>query len=415
VESEVDLSSQALQYTFSIPNYLKVRAADRLPLPTLKTGNIPGLALIDAERIELPGPDWVRLRPRYSGICGSDISMLTNRSGPSLLPFVSFPLVPGHEVVADVAETGSGAGELAVGQRVIVNPVISCAIRGLVPCRSCQAGLPGLCVRAAEGELSPGMLIGFCRDLPGGWSREMIAHRTQVFPIPDDISDRTAVLIEPFSVAVHALLKHPPASGDQVLIIGGGQIGLLVLAALRMLGHDNAVTVLTRHALQSERAEEFGATHVLRGATAGDAATQIAGARAYQPLRGPRVYAGGFEMVFDCVGSTRSVDESLRVAGPNGRIVLIGCASEMKRLDLSFIWARELTLSGCYVYGKEPSLDGAPHTYEVATRLIRENPSIDLSLLVSHAFPLAEWRTAMQVSLARGRHSALKVLFDCRA
>jgi len=189
---------------------------------------------------------------------------------------------------------------------------------------------------------------------------------------------------------------------------------LLVLAALRMTGHSCPVTVLARHPLQVETAERFGATHVLRGAGAGDAATQITGARAYQPIRGKPVYAGGFDMVFDCVGSSRSVDESLRVAGPRGRVVLVGCAAEMNKLDLSFVWARELTISGCYVYGDEHSLGGHPHTFDVALKLIQEHPEIDLSALVTHVYPLESWQQAMQVSLARGKYSVLKVLFDCQ-
>lgn len=408
------MTNTALQYSFSIPNYLRVRAADRLPLRSLSTGNIPGLDLIEVERTPLPGPDWVRLRPIYTGICGSDISMLTNRSGPSLMPFVSFPLVPGHEVVAAVSEMGDSVSGLQSGQRVILNPVISCQMRGLEPCRSCAAGMPGLCVRTAEGEISPGMLTGFCRDLPGGWSHEIIAHRSQVVPVPDAIDDRTAALIEPFSVALHAVINNPPGPNDKVLIIGSGTIGLLVLAALRMLGHTSSITVLARHPLQTELAQKFGATNVMKSGKAGDAAVQIAGARAFQPLRGPKVYADGFDVVYDCVGSNKSVDEGLRVAGPRGRLVLVGCAAEMHKLDLSFVWARELTVSGCYVYGQEHAMSGAPHTFQVALDLIPKHPEIDLSAIVTHVYALSEWQTAMQVSLSRGKHSALKVLFDLR-
>ncbi|MGD9712893.1 MAG: zinc-binding dehydrogenase [Thermomicrobiales bacterium] len=408
------MSNTALQYRFSIPNYLKVRAADRLPFRTLRAGHIPGLELIEAEPAALPGAEWVRVRPRLTGICGSDISMLTNRSGPSLMPFVSFPLVPGHEVVGEVAETGEAVSGLTIGQRVVLNPVISCQMRGLDPCRSCASGMPGLCMRSAEGELSPGMLTGFCRDLPGGWSHEIIAHRSQIVPIPESIDDRTAALIEPFSVAVHAVLGNPPGANDKVLIIGSGTIGLLVLAALRMLGHASSVTVLARHTLQSEIAQKFGATNVMKSGKAGDAALQVAGARAFQPLRGPKVYAGGFDVVYDCVGSSKSVDEALRVSGPRGRLVLVGCAAETHKLDLTPIWSRELTISGCYVYGQEHGMPGSPHTFQVAMDLIQKHPEIDLSQIVTHTFPLAEWQTAMQVSLSRGKHSALKVLFDLR-
>jgi threonine dehydrogenase-like Zn-dependent dehydrogenase len=330
------------------------------------------------------------------------------------MPFVSFPLIPGHEVVAEVTEIGADVTGLAIGQRVVLNPVISCQMRNLEPCRLCASGMPGLCMRTAEGGLSAGMLTGFCKDLPGGWSHEIIAHRSQVVAVPDGIDDRTAAVVEPFSVAVHAVLANPPRQNDTVLIIGSGTIGLLVLAALRMLGHTNSVTVLARHPLQQELAQRFGATNVLKGGKAGDAAVQIAGARAYQPLRGPQVYAGGFDTIYDCVGSNRSVDDSLRVAGPRARVVLVGCAAEMHKLDLTPVWSRELTVSGCYVYGQEHSLPGAPHTFQVALDLIQKHPEIDLSAIVTHVFKLDEWQAAMQVSLSRGKHAALKVLFDLR-
>lgn len=406
---------KALQYRFSIPNYLAARAADRLPLPLLDSGRIPGLTEIALASRPLPGPEWLRLQPRLCGVCGSDISMLLNRSSPALSPFVSFPVVPGHEVVANVVEAGNQAGELSLGQRVVVNPLISCQMRGLPPCQACASEEPGLCTSSAEGELAPGMLIGFCRDLPGGWGQEMIVHRQQVFPIPDALPDRVAVLIEPLSVAMHAVLKSPPPDNSHVLIIGAGSIGLLVLAALRLLGHACHVTVLARHPIQEEMARRLGADVVFRGKGAGEAATQIAGARSYRPIKGRPVYAGGFDWVYDCVGSKRSLDDSLRVAGPRGQVVLVGCAGELPHLDLTFVWARELQVSGSYVYGREASLPGCPHTFEVAIRLLAERPEFPLGDLVTHVIPLSNWRTAMQVSLQRGQHQAIKVAFDCRA
>jgi L-iditol 2-dehydrogenase len=403
----------ALQYSFSIPTYLAVRAADRLPIRRLQSGQIPGLEEVDLSPAPLPGPDWARVRPRLAGICGSDISMLTNRSGPSLMPFVSFPLVPGHEVVADITELGQEISGFEPGQRVVINPLISCEMRRLVPCRSCASGEPGLCTNAADGELAPGMLTGFCRDLPGGWSREMIVHRSQLFAIPDTIPDRTAVLIEPFSVAVHTILKNPPPPDAKVLIIGGGSIGLLVLAALRMLGVNAHVTMLARHQLQADMATKLGASVVMRGISAGDAATQVTGAKRYQPLRGPAVYAGGFDWVYDCVGSNSSVDESMRVAGPHGQVMLVGCVAATRQLDLTFVWARELQISGSYVYGRENKVENQPHTFDISLDLIQGHQGVDLGQIVTHIFPLAHWREAMATSFARGRYAALKIAFEC--
>lgn len=405
---------KAIRYNFSIPNFLAVRAADRLPLPILDSGRIPGLSEIEIGSLPLPGPEWLRLKPRLCGVCGSDISMLKNTSSPAMSPFVSFPVVPGHEIVADVVEVGAAAGGVQVGERVVVNPLISCEMRGLVPCRPCASGEPGLCTSAAEGKLAPGMLLGFCRDVPGGWAEEMVAHRSQIFAVPEALPDPVAVLVEPFSVAVHAVLKAPPPPESKVLIVGAGSIGLLVLAALRLLGNKAHVTVLARHPVQEEMARKFGANVILRGTGAGDAATQVTGAKRYKPIKGKPVYAGGFDWVFDAVGSARSVDESLRVAGPHGRVVLVGCAGELPHLDLSFVWARELQITGCYVYGKEASHEGA-HTFDVAMRLLADRPDFPLGDLVTHTVPLADWRRAMRLSLQRGQHGAIKVVFDCRA
>ena len=224
---------------------------------------------------------------------------------------------------------------------------------------------------------------------------------------------RAAVPVEPFSVAVHAALKAPPSPKSKVLIVGAGSIGLLVLAALRLLGNKAHVTVLARHEIQEQMAKRFGADVVLRGKGAGDAATQIAGAKRYKPIKGKPVYAGGFDWVFDAVGSARSVDESLRVAGPHGRVVLVGCAAELPHLDLSFVWARELQITGCYVYGNEPSRRSTD-TFDVAMRLLTEHPEFPLADLVTHTVPLATWREALRLSLQRGHHGAIKVVFDCR-
>jgi threonine dehydrogenase-like Zn-dependent dehydrogenase len=233
--------------------------------------------------------------------------------------------------------------------------------------------------------------------------------------VPASLADETAVLVEPFSVALHAVLKMPPPPDAKVLIIGSGSIGLLVLAALRLLGHTADITVLARHAIQEQVAMQFGATRVLRGTSAGDAAMQITGAKKYKPLRGKPVYAGGFDWVYDCVGSAGSVDSTLRVAGPHGRVVMVGCAGDLPHIDCSFIWARELQVTGCYVYGKESSCEGAPHTFEVALRLLADHPEFPLSQLVTHRVPLSEWREAMSISFSRGRNAAIKVVFDCQA
>jgi len=384
-------------------------------LPRL-TGQLPWLALGERPAPALRGPDWARVTPSLAGICGSDLALLTGRASGTLSPFASFPAVLGHEVVGVVAEAGA---EVAVrpGTRVVVDPVVSCTVRGLEPCPSCREGRFELCQRAADGDISPGMMTGYCRDLPGGWSDGMLVHRSQLHPVPEQISDEVAVLVEPLSIALHAVLVDPPSNGERVLVIGGGTIGLATVAALHLAGFSGDITAVVRHDFQASLAERLGATRAIidrHGDGARRAALQVVKARAFRPLAGAPVITGGFERIYDCVGSKASLEAAMRAAGPQGRIVLIGSAFEIDRLDWTLLWARELRISGSYCYGVEASVEGAPHTFEHLLRLIGEHPQLPLAELVTHRFPLDRWREAIGVALGRGGRQAVKVVFDHR-
>jgi threonine dehydrogenase-like Zn-dependent dehydrogenase len=375
------------------------------PLPRLTDGWMPWLAYGPMPAPEPRSPDWVRLRPVLSGVCGTDLGLLTGHASTILSPFASFPAVLGHEVLARTED----------GRRVALDPVITCSMRGLSPCRWCAAGLPGLCLRAAEGDLAPGPMIGFCRDLAGGWSDAMVAHASQLHPVPDPVHDDEAVLVEPLSVAMHAVLQQPPERGERVLVIGGGTMGLCTLAALWLTAAEADVTVQARHPVQAGLAERMGTTRVIRDvgvAGAVRAAEQVAGASRYRSLLGQPVLSGGFDHVYDCVGSRRSLEASLRVAAPRGRVVLVGGPALVSGLDWTLAWTRELRIVGTYVYGREPSLPGAPHTMDHVLSLLERRPGLPLGELVTHRFPLARWRRAMSAALGRGRSGAIKVVFE---
>ena len=383
-------------------------------LPALTGGWMPWLALSSYPIPALPGRDWVRITPTLAGICGSDTSLLTGRASPILSPFASFPAILGHEVVGVVEEAGSEAG-VSVGQRVVVDPIISCFVRGLDPCDACRDGLPALCRHAADGPLSPGMLIGYCRDLPGGWSDAMLAHTSQLHPVPDSVSDEAAVLVEPLACSLHAVLAARPAAVEQVLVVGGGTIGLGVVMALRMLDPEADVTAVVRHSGQADLGTRLGASRVVldRGGKGPQrAAVEVAGARAHRPIVGREVFTGGFDLVFDAVGSAASVDASLRVTAPRGRLVLLGTAGELAHLDLTLAWARELRVIGSYVYGREATLPGAPHTFDYLLERLAQPDAPPVAELVTHRFGLDRWRDALTVATGRGKHASVKVVFD---
>lgn len=361
---------------------------------------MPWLSLDRYDPPPLPGSDWVRVRPLLAGVCGTDLALLTGHASSILSPFASFPAVLGHEVVG-VIEGSS--------QRVAIDPVIGCVVRGLEPpCRWCSAGAARLCERAADGELSAGMLVGFCADLPGGWSTGMIAHRSQLHAVPEQLSDEAAVVVEPFSVAFHAVLAAPPSPGDVVVVLGGGTLGLSTIAALRLVAPEVAVVAVVRHEIQRRVAASFGATVARSGV---DAAVSFAGARAHRSILGRTVLSGGFAQVYDAVGSRSSMADALRIAAPRARVVLVGGPAELSGLDWTLAWTRELQIQGTYVYGSEPSIGGA-HTMDEAMRLLVANPQLPLGELVTHRFRLDDWRRAMGTALSRGHSQALKVVFE---
>jgi len=369
----------------------------------LSGGWLPWLSLDRYDPPPLPGPEWVRLRPTLAGVCGTDLGLLSGRASSILSPFASFPAVLGHEVVGVVEVTGA---------RVVLDPVISCAMRGLEPCRWCSVGQARFCLRPTEGALAPGLLVGYCADLPGGWSDGMIAHSSQLHAVPDSLSDEAAVLVEPFSVALHGVLARPPEAGSPVLVIGGGALGLCTVAALRLVAPESDVVLVARHPVQRKMGERLGAAVTVSGRHAAvQAAIRHAGARSHRSILGDEALSGGFSQVYDAVGSRGSLTDALRVTAPLGRLVLLGGPAEIRGLDLTLAWTRELRIDGTYVYGAEPSLPGRVHTMDEAIRLLVAHPELPIGELVTHRFTLDDWRRAMGAALGRGRSGAIRVVF----
>jgi threonine dehydrogenase-like Zn-dependent dehydrogenase len=159
---------------------------------------------------------WVMARTRLTGICGSDAKQVfmdfgENFTDSALNGYFTAPTVLGHEVVAEVAELGPAVSQLEVGQRVVLNPWLSCGPRGIdPPCGSCRDGDFSLCWHFTEGPLAAGIHTGTSRDAPGGFAEYLPAHESMLFVLPDSISDEAAVLADPFAVSLHSVTRHPP-------------------------------------------------------------------------------------------------------------------------------------------------------------------------------------------------------------
>jgi threonine dehydrogenase-like Zn-dependent dehydrogenase len=404
---------KALVFERNLPRFAASRVASLLG--SGRGAGIGPLQLLDAERPELPSDEWSHLRPLLAGICGSDLSLVDGRSSRYFEDIVSFPFVPGHEVVGVLDDGGTDhAGEsLAPGTRAVVEPVLGCAPRHIDPaCPECRSGRTGLCEHTAFGQLAPGLQTGFCSDTGGGWSTAgLVAHPTQLHRVPDALSDEDAVMVEPTACAVHAALSGGVAPDDTVAVVGAGTLGLTLVAALHhVVRPDTPCSVLVgaKYPTQRRLAESLGADVVVPP-------EQLA--RAVRRQAGSLVLAGrltgGADVVFDCVGSADSLTQALAMVRPRGRVVVVGMPAKVS-LDLAPLWHRELTLVGAYAYGAEPPAgpDGSPRrTFEVAVDLVGE---AGLGTLVSATYPLERYEEAVAHAGAAGRRGAVKVAFDLR-
>ncbi len=412
---------KAVEFNVTIPGYLLARSLGRLS-DAFVYGRLSRLGLVERAPPALPGDDWVRIEVLLCGICGSDLGNVAYRSSPAMEPFGSFPAVLGHEILGHVVEAGSGVTHVKVGDRVVVDPMLHCEARGWAVdywCRSCVGGTHATCELAGErgpegdqwdGGLSPGSTIGYHRDLPGGWGEEMVAHRRQVFAVPEGVSDRVAVLAEPLSIGVHGVLRSGALRArGPVLVIGSGAIAFGAIWALRTLGHAGRVVAQVKRPHEVALAVGLGADETVAPGAEAREALIATGARAYMPVVGEEVYAGGgFEVVFDCVGSQGSMSQALRYASPRGRVVVLGCAGQMSKLDLTFVWARELRIQGHVGYGAEEWEGRRLHTFAITLERMAADPRA-LGDLVTHVFPLKQYRDALRAADDHRRSGAVKV------
>ena len=248
--------------------------------------------------------------------------------------------------------------------------------------------------------------------LPGGWGERTIAHESQLFPVDDALDDRTAALIEPLSVGMHAVLGMRPWGAGPVLVVGSGPIALGTVWALRAAGYGGELLAQIKRRHEAALARSLGASGVVSPGYEAREALIDTGARAYMPIVGDEVYAGGgFPLIFDCVGSRQSLKQTLRFAAPRGRIVMLGCAAEIRKLDLTFVWAHELTVGGSCVTGARSGRGRAPTPSRSRTTSSCESGA-PVSDMVTHVFPLGQYRNALSTAANRRKTGSIKVLLD---
>lgn len=366
------------------------------------------------------GPDWMVLRTRMTGICGSDakqVLMDFDDAGDNpMTAFISFPQVLGHEVVATVEELGPAVEGFELGQRVVLNPWLSCGPRGIdPPCLACIDGDYNMCWNFLDGRLSPGIHTGNATEATGGFADLLPAHQIMAIPVPDEVPDEVAVLGDPFAVSLHAIVRHPPPEGGRALVYGAGALGTTAVAILRALYPSVDVGVVARWPAQAALSERLGATvfaHEPRLDLV-EAVADWSGGILRHPWEGlPVAYPGGVDLVYDTVAAAETLEVILRVLRSRGTLVELGVSSPA-RFEWTPWYFKELRLVGSNAFGIEEVEGKRQHA--IAHYLdLAASGRIDLTGMLTHTFRLEEWRTAFDALADQGRSGAIKVAFDLR-
>lgn len=415
---------QALLFERSELRYAAARAVGWVSADMATESSPLRLAFIDPP--ELPAmPGWHRLRPRLSGICGSDLSTISCKTSRYFEPLVSFPFVMGHEIVGDLDD----------GRRVVIDAVLGHGARGFAPPHADSAPADGYDhSHSIAGHLEPGIQTGNCASTGGGWASELIVHESQIHPVPEGFSDEAAVMVEPCASGIHTALKavgggeavgggkavgdgERPAGSTKtdatdtsetelIALIGSGTIGLCALAWLRKAAPDATIIATAKYPVQKDLAQQLGADIVVDPSELRRAVRRVRGCS----MLG-EVLAGGADVTIDAVGSAGSLTDAIAVTRPRGRIVLSGMPGPVK-VDLAPVWHREVELVGAYTYGTETLPDSShTHTFNLAFELIEE---LQLERLVTANYKLEDYREAIRHAMSAGELGATKVVFDFR-
>jgi threonine dehydrogenase-like Zn-dependent dehydrogenase len=390
---------KALQVKRSVGRLGLARVASALaPAAAVRVGPLDYTEIDDPE---LPGPGWQRVHTRLAGICGSDLSMIEGHASTYFDDWVSFPFVPGHEVV----------GELDDGTRVVLEPVLGHEARGFPP--PFEGAAPGDgddYAHLATGHLEAGIQTGFCCSTGGGWAPWFWAHDTQLHRIDDELPDERAVLVEPLAGGIHAALmaarRAEDAAEPVVAVLGAGTMGLAAVAGLLRYAPSTRVVVGARYPHQQAAARALGAHDVVAASELPRAVRRIVGCH----VVGEHLSSGAHATI-DAVGTTSSLTTALSITRPRGRVVMMGMPAEVT-VDLTGLWHRETELVGAYTYGTETLADGRRvRTFDLA---METATAIAAERWLSATYPLVDHVDAIAHAAAAGRRGAVKIAFDLR-
>jgi threonine dehydrogenase-like Zn-dependent dehydrogenase len=404
-ESEPGTAMKSIYFEVNVPKILGTRLLSKLSesvygsaVSPVRYGEIPDQ--------DLPGPGWVRVKNVLAGICGADLSLFYVQASPSI-SIAALPGLPrafmGHELVGRVVEAGPAVTDLAPGDRVTLQRYLPCcSIKEIEPaCARCRQGNYTLCENFSE-RTAP-------ENLGAGFGDHFLAHRSQLVRVPDDIPDDKAVLIEPASVSLHSVLRRPPGEKENVLVIGAGTIGLNVIQCAKAIQPECNLFLLEKVDFKKELGLRLGADHVLEGEPY-EAVARATGARLYRGPLGNKNMLGGMDLIYDCVGYSKTIHDSVRWLRAGGDYVMIGNQLSPVRFDQTPVWNQELRMIGVNAHGFENYQGRGVSSFALAIEMIQEG-RVDLDGFITHRFPLREFREAFRVAKKKAER-VIKVVFE---
>ena len=331
------------------------------------------------ELLEYPKPEYgeddVLVRIKACGICGSDIHGWDGSSGRRIPP-----LIMGHEAAGEVAAIGSAVQALNVGDRVTFDSTISCG-----RCSFCKTGQVNLC----EARRVLGVSVPDYRQ-HGAFAEFAVVPRRIIYPIPDDMPFRHAAMIEPVSIAVHAVRRVTISPTDCAVVVGTGMIGMLVVQALRWAGAKRIIAV-DKEGARLALARELGASDAIQSDSAN------------VPAEIAKLTGGlGADLVFEAVGISPTVQLALQIVRRSGSVVLVGNLAQKIDFPLQSVVTRELKIFGTC---------GSAGEYPLCIDLVARG-EIQVEPLISELAPLNDGAEWFQRLSAPGGARFLKIILQ---
>ncbi len=324
-----------------------------------------GIDKMIVREIEMPhaGEGQVVVKMEYVGICGSDVHYFhSGRCGAYVVGEEDFML--GHECAGTVTEVGKGCKTLRVGDRVALEPGVTCG-----ECEFCKSGRYNLC---------PDVQFLATPPVQGCYEDYIAFPENMCFKLPDNVSTRAGALIEPLSVGLHAANQGGVTLGDTVLILGAGCIGLVTMMACKAHG---ASTLIMADLVDArlEKAKKLGATHVINSGREDifEAVKKITGGK-------------GAEKVFEAAGSAVTIAQTPHLVKRGGTIVLVGIAAQ-----------EEITYNFAQIMDKEATIKSVFRYRNIYPQAIAAVAGgvIDVEKIVTHEFDLAHIQEAFEEAI----------------